>query len=330
MMAAATGYDSTLVQTREKESEQERHKETETETATDRADDDGIAGSCVWDVAMLRSVSEGATVPLLQPLSALRFCEAGPCVAFPPSLLVSQNHSQSWHPLAAGPLKDVVLLCALQGALGPCVCIVNLLEAESVRRACHVLHPVTIDLNIQLLHTDGAVVDDVGHSASEAEADACLCARLYNCELWYSPQEISRLLCLLAGTPPPSRQAFFDDVMTRRIRTLSQWRGTSVEQVLTRTGAEEYGRLVSVFTDVRSHLDATFPSLSAAFKQFDVDQVRCHGAAYRIAYHRIVRCRLCVCCVPYAGRAIECGGARDVGVISLRQRGTIDASPLSS
>lgn len=100
--------------------------------------------------------------------------------------------------------------------------IVTLSEAESLRAAIHAAHPVASSSALQLLR-----LDDFRCPTS----DATLAARLFNGDLWYSPHDAGVLLRQLASVPTSMRQEYFTACLRRRIRTISNWQGTSVEQV---------------------------------------------------------------------------------------------------
>ena len=232
--AALAGFDSTLVQTREKESEQERHKETESEVAVDGAGVDDVPVTEAWHINELGRLGGSR---LLLSAASLKLAVDGCTLPFHPSLFVSRNHSLS--PALPKPdmLKDVMLLCAVNVGEGDakqnCAVVVTLTEAESLRRAAHVGLPFANSDGLSVWKLgSAAALDGLGSDFNAAPQHAALlCSKFINGELWYSPEEISVMIDTLGGSSVAEREAYFAGSLLRRPRTLSAWRGTSVDQV---------------------------------------------------------------------------------------------------
>lgn len=231
--AAATGFDATLVQTREKESEQERHKETESEVAVDRLGVDLPPAVVSWNLSELPSLLSDALSPAFGRMSSLTVSDSPTVLPFPSKLFVTSNHTRAFSRLDSGLLKDVVTILHVGvGSDSVVSVIVTLAEAETLRRVFHVppvtpvLPPVALDvMSLGYLDTSDVVHED------PHVADIRLCARFFNCTLWFTPKEVQRLVVVLFGSSSADRTSFFTECLNRRHRLLQAWQGTSVEQV---------------------------------------------------------------------------------------------------
>ena len=118
---------------------------------------------------------------------------------------------------------------------------------------------------------DQAPPSPTAEEEEEAMMTARQCARFYDCDLWFSDEEVILLLRALCFAAESERRTFFEASMGSRRRERASWDGTAVEPVFRHHDERHLLALRHTTQRIRTAFIGQYKSLREAFRSYDVN-----------------------------------------------------------